>query len=144
LTGEPIDPGALFRGDYVTLSYGINRVPPEGIEGIADSRGSPGDRRWWREPEERTIYVSLERDAEGKYWHGTKVSVHRPASGKFIRGIYRTYPHGPNRLHYGIETFYVPEGTGRTFEDASRTQGLTAEIALAPWGQAKLRDLRIE
>ena len=71
------------------------------------------------------------------------MSVHRPASGKFISGLYRCYPYGPGRLEFGIETFYVPEGTGHRYEDAARQWHLTAEIALAPWGQAKLRGLRI-
>ncbi len=137
---EPVDPRDLFRGDYVALSYAINRVPPEGIEGIARSADDYGQRR---EPEERTVYVSLAPEADGKHWHGTKVSVHRPASGKFISGLYRCYPYGPGRLEFGIETFYVPEGTGHRYEDAARQRHLTAEIALAPWGQAKLRGLRI-
>jgi uncharacterized membrane-anchored protein len=141
---EPIDPRDLFRGDYMTLSYAISRVPPEGITGIPDARREPNYSGPRREPEERTVYVSLEPDADGRHWHATRFSTQRPATGKFIRGIYRSNSYGPGRLDYGIEAFYVPEGTGGKYEDATRRWHLAAEIALAPWGQAKLRGLRIE
>jgi uncharacterized membrane-anchored protein len=141
---EPLDPRDLFRGDYVILTYVINRVSPQGIEGIAGSAEPSSYLYGAREPEERVVYVGLEPDADGKYWHGTRMSLERPASGKFIRGVYRGYRWGPGRLSYGIETFYVPEGTGHKYEDAARKRQLAAEIALPPWGQAKLRGLRIE
>jgi uncharacterized membrane-anchored protein len=140
---EPVDPRDLFRGDYVTLAYTISRVPPAGIAGIPDARTPGYDRPRW-EPEEQVIYASLEPEADGRHWHATKISTERPANGKFIRGVYRRYVYGPSRLYYGIETFYVPEGTGRKYEDAARGRHLVAEIALASWGQATLRGLRIE
>jgi uncharacterized membrane-anchored protein len=141
---EPIDPRDLFRGDYVTLSYVINRVPEDGIIGIANSRDQSGRYYTRKEPEERTVYVALEKDKEGNFWHGTWASVHRPTSGKYIRGVYRKLSYGDGRIYFGIEAFYVPEGTGRKYEDAARRRQLMAEIAVAPWGQAKLRGLRIE
>ena len=141
---EPVDPRDLFRGDYVALAYGINRLPPEGIEGIANSGPSHSYNGPSREPEEQTVYVSLEPEADGQHWCGTKISTQRPANGTFIRGVYRRERYGMGRLHYGIETFYVPEGTGRKYEDAARSRHLAAELAVAPWGQAKLRGLRIE
>ena len=141
---EPVDPRDLFRGDYVTLAYAINRVPPEGITGIPEAQKEPSYNGPRREPEEQTVYVSLEPEADGRHWHATRFSTQRPATGEFIRGVYRRYVWGPGRLYYGIEAFYVPEGTGRKYEEATRSRHLVAEIALAPWGQAKLRSLRIE
>ncbi len=139
----PVDPRDLFRGDYVILRYDLSTVPAEGIEGIADSR-SGGDH--WRphEPEEQTVYVSLEKDVQGDCWHATKFSVRRPTSGKFLRGTYRRYCYGGTNIIYGLESFYVPEGTGRQYEDAARQRKLVAEIALAPWGTGKLRKLIVE
>lgn len=141
---EPVDPRDLFRGDYVILSYGINRVPPEGIEGIPDSK--PSDRNYYRSqaPEEQTVYVRLEPDKDGKLWHSASVSTSRPTSGKYIRGVYRRYYYGPGTLCFGIEAYYVPEGKGRSYEDAARNHKLTAEIVLTSWGQAKLRGLEVE
>lgn len=141
---KPVDPRDLFRGDYVILRYDINRVPPEGIEGIHDSK--PSDRYNYRSraPEEQTVYVRLEPDADGKCWHGVGVSAHRPTSGKYIRGVYRRRHYGSSSLHFGIEAFYVPEGAGRDYEDAARKHSLTAQIVLTSWGQAKLRSLEIE
>lgn len=139
----PVDPRDLFRGDYVTLSYGLSRAPADGIEGIADSKSR---NEYWRphEPEEQAVYVSLEKDALDDCWHATQFSVHRPTSGTFLRGTYRRYSYGNAEIVYGIESFYVPEGTGRKYEDAARAHKLTAEIALAPWGMAKLRKLVVE
>lgn len=141
---EPVDPRDLLRGDYVILSYGISRVPPEGIEGIPDSKPSNTQYYDSREFEEQTVYVRLEPDANGKCWHGTKVSVHEPASGKYIRGIYRRYNYGPGSVSYGIEAFYVPEGDGRRYEAAARSRNLIARIAVTSRGQAKLRGLDVE
>ena len=70
---EPVDPRDLFRGDYVALSYAINRVPPEGIEGIARSADDYGQRR---EPEERTVYVSLAPRRTANTGMGPRVDVH--------------------------------------------------------------------
>jgi len=144
---EPLDPRDLFRGDYVILAYGISRVPPQGIEGIPSSRQPQGGSNYNyppREPEEQTVYVSLEPDADGTHWRGTRFSIQRPATGKYICGVYRREYYGPGRLCYGIETFYVSEGSGPKYEQAARTRQLTAEIALTSRGQAKLRGLRIE
>ena len=84
--------------------------------------------------------MTLEPDADGKFWHGTKASVNRPADGVFIRGRYAPGNfRGP--LRFGIEAFYVQEGAGKDWEKERNGRPLAAEIFLAPWGQAKLQRL---
>lgn len=143
LTGEtvlvrvmPVDPRDLFRGDYVMLSYDFSQIEPHMVEGLAVSfhRGNTAD--WLG----RTVYVSLVPEPDGKHWRAGKASVHRPASGKFLRGTMI----GPGRLEFGIEAYYVQEGRGREYEKAIRNRRLSAEIAVAADGQAALRGLRIE
>lgn len=141
LRTEPIDPRDLFRGDYVTLGYEIARIPPEGVPGLDISR--PYGRWRHRAPNDQTVYVSLAPEADGRHYRATGASTTRPTSGKFIKGTYRD-DWGRRRLTFGIESFYVPEGTGRKYEDAQRTRRLAAEVALTPWGQAALKDLKIE
>ena len=139
---EPRDPRDLWRGDYVTVSYEISRVPQGGIEGKPDAGRRSWSYDYYREAwlDQRIVYVTLEPDAAGKYWHATKASIHKPTSGRFIRGKYvRDWRGG--RIDYGIEAYFVQEGRGRKLEDARR---LSAEVALAPWGKATLRDLIIE
>jgi uncharacterized membrane-anchored protein len=47
-------------------------------------------------------------------------------------------------MKFGIESYYVQEGTGRVYEQAIRDRKLSAELAVSPSGQAALRGLRIE
>ena len=143
---EPVDPRDLMRGDYVILSYDISRVPKDGIEGIPDAKDTSW-RYWSRDQwmEERIVYVTLEPEADGKLWRGVKASVNKPASGRFIRGKYVRYGwRGLPEIRFGIEAFYVQEGTGRTLEQARNARHLTAEVALLSSGKAALRDVRDE
>jgi len=136
---EPVDPRDLMRGDYVILSYDISQVPKNGIEGIPDAT-HPSYLYWHRDLEERTIYVTLELDADGKLWRGVKTSVNQPSSGRFIRGKY-VRQWGSPRIQFGIEAFYVQEGAGKKLEQARNARNLVAEVALMSSGKATLREL---
>ena len=63
-----------------------------------------------------------------------------PASGVFIRGTSQSY----GRVTYGIESYYVQEGTGHDYENAVRNRRLWAEVALDRHGNPALRRLVIE
>ncbi|MFH1267850.1 MAG: GDYXXLXY domain-containing protein [Planctomycetota bacterium] len=130
----PVDPRDLFRGDYVILSYDFSRVPPGGIAGLPQSGRN---RREWQG---QTVYVSLVPEPDGRHWRADKFSTSRPTSGKYLQGTTTGY----NRIECGIESYYVQEGTGRDYEQAIRSQKLSAEVAVTSDGQATLRALRIE
>ena len=49
-----------------------------------------------------------------------------------------------NRLQFGIESFFVQEGTGHKYEQAVRNRKLSAEIYLDSSGNAGLKLLVIE
>jgi len=68
------------------------------------------------------------------------VSIYPPEGGTFIRGRLLGY----NQLHFGIEAFYLQEGTGKKYEEAIRQHRLSAEIAVTSGGRAALRRLRVE
>jgi uncharacterized membrane-anchored protein len=131
---RPVDPRDFFRGDYVTLAYDINGVPPAGIE---------GDPLQWQGGRlnrvDYPVYVTLEPEADGVHWRPARASVHRPASGKYIRGRFLN-----GQLRFGIEAFYVQEGRGLEWERLRNSRQLSAEIALTSWGQAALRQLRAD
>ena len=131
----PVDPRDLFRGDYVRLSYDFSRIPPEGIEGVAG--GQYGEA--WRK-NGRTIYAPLLPDADRVHWRAEKISVTKPETGLFLKG--QVGPYGT--LVFGIESYYLQEGTGHTYERAIRDRKLSAELAVSSTGQAALRGLRIE
>ena len=127
----PVDPRDYFRGDYVILNYDINRLtlPEEETNGPA---------RWGHPYQhiDENVYVPLEREGDGTHWTGTTASLSRPAGKKFLRGWVVGDYRQP--LQYGIEAYYVQEGKGKELEDLMRSKKLSAEIAVAPWGQAKL------
>jgi len=128
----PVDPRDFFRGDYVILSYAFSRTPTAQIEGLAGIRN--------RQLKGRTIYVSLVPEPNGEHWQCEKVSIYPPEGGTFIRGRLLGY----DRLHFGIEAFYLQEGTGKEYEKAIRQQRLSAEIAVTSGGRAALRSLRVD
>jgi uncharacterized membrane-anchored protein len=88
---------------------------------------------------DRQVYVSLELEADGKHWHAVRASLQRPKVGKYICGRYTGEYWQP--IRFGIEAYYVQEGKGQNWNKLQNANKLSAEIALAPWGQAKLRRL---
>ena len=132
---QPVDPRDLLRGDYVILSYDFSRVPPEGVEGLSETEYRKRSKR-----EGRTVYVPLVPDTNRTHWRAEKVTLVKPASGPFLKGHMER--HGS--LKFGIEAYYVQEGTGRRYEQAIRDRHLTAELAVTSSGQAALRRLRID
>jgi uncharacterized membrane-anchored protein len=134
----PVDPRDMFRGDFVVLNYEISRLPPEGIPGIQPYHF------WWsrrtfrtEETQDRTVYVTVEPEADGRHWHAVKFSTERPATGKYLQGTYSARNFG-SPLQFGIEAYFVEEGQGRELESLRNSKHLSAEIAVAHWGQAKL------
>jgi uncharacterized membrane-anchored protein len=113
---EPVDPLDPFRGEYVRLSYPISRiVAPAG-----------------------TVYVPLFREGADT-WTGTYAGTDRPDSGTYIRG----QSDGSGHIVYGIEHFYVQEGTGRRYEEAVSRHRLYAQIAIDGDGKGQLEHVVI-
>jgi uncharacterized membrane-anchored protein len=130
---QPVDPRDLFRGDYVILSYPFSRTSPETIDGLS------GNERM-RKLDGRTVYVPLVPDSIPGHWRADKATVVKPAGGLFLRGQMERY----GSVKFGIESYYVQEGTGRGYEQAIRNRKLSAELAVTSSGQAALRGLKIE
>jgi uncharacterized membrane-anchored protein len=132
---QPVDPRDLFRGDYVILSYDFSRVPREGIEGLSENESAS-----WSKLEGRTVYVPLVPDSNGVHMRAGKVTMEKPAAGLFLKGRMKRY----GSLEFGIEAYYVQEGSGLRYEQAIRDRQLTAELAVTSSGQAALKGLRVE
>jgi uncharacterized membrane-anchored protein len=132
---QPVDPRDLFRGDYVTLSYDFSRARPDSIQGL-----SPDERARWSRLEGRTVYVPLVPDTDRMHWRAERVTVVKPDGGTFLKGRMTSY----GRLLFGIEAYYLQEGSGHVYEQALRQRHLSAELAVTSGGQAALRNLRIE
>jgi uncharacterized membrane-anchored protein len=119
---EPVDPRDLLRGDYVTLGYAFSRVPAGNYQAG------------------QAVYVRLISGADGRHYRAGGFLGEPPASGLFIRGTAQSN----GRATYGIESYYVQEGTGHDYENAVRSRKLWAEVAIDGGGNPALRRLVIE
>lgn len=133
----PVDPRSLFRGDYVILSYDISRFDGGKIEGDT-AKGKP-------------IYVTIDRDATGK-WQVQRAAAKPPVNGSAVTLKARTerWQFGPVRAgtqvqaRYGIESYFIPEGTGRALEKLVREKRITAVVAVGNDGTAALKGLKVD
>jgi uncharacterized membrane-anchored protein len=119
---EPVDPRDLLRGDYVTLGYAFNRLPMGTFQAG------------------QAVYVTLIPERDGRHYRMGQCLTEPPTSGVFIRGKAQ----GNQWATYGIESYYVQEGTGHDYERAVRSRRLWAEVALDRGGNPTLRRLVIE
>jgi len=132
---QPVDPRDLFRGDYVTLTYGFSRLPANAIPGLPDGHANESARL-----RGRTAYMQLIPETDGMHYRGGAYSLTPPSEGLFLRGIVS----GWNTIDFGIDRYFVQAGSGQKYEDAVRSRRLWAEVAVAPDGQAAVTGLKIE
>jgi uncharacterized membrane-anchored protein len=133
----PVDPRDLFRGDYVILGYAFGRdqVPvPEGTR--------RGDR----------IYVTL-REAAPEQWEVVSASADRlpppDPSNVVLSGIvdylYEAQGQPPKaQIRYGIESYFVPEGTGRALEQKVRDKKISAVLSVGASGEVAIKALVVD
>lgn len=107
LETRPVDPRDLLRGDYVILNYKISDV--------ATNLFSPPLTRPLENGE--TVYVALAQ--RGEFHEVVRASVERLDAGKdevVLKGRSHWWWNGPQQgtvhLTYGLEQYYVREGTG--------------------------------
>ena len=154
LRTEPVDPRDVFRGDYVVLRYAISNIALTAYKGTNDL--AEGD----------TVYVELGKGKDGT-WKAVSLDTKmmKPATGNhIIRGRIthiderspqltpeRKEPReapcplcGTARINYGIESYFVPEGSGRDIEHARDRTELTVDVALAHNGEAAIKSLSID
>lgn len=139
LQAIPVDPRSLFRGDYVVLGYDISRYKLP-----ADAK--PPAR-------EAPFYVTLRKGA-GDEWQIVSGSVDRPTQVQpddvVIKGRVDYVSGQPGDVaqepvvvgvRYGIENFFVPEGTGRELEKMVGEKKISALIAVDGGGNAAIKGL---
>lgn len=119
----PVDPRDIFRGDYVSLSYRFSRVPASMIdEDIRQSGLRKGQK----------VYLWIGTDINGVA-QGERLSATPPRDRPYLTG--RSTTDWPSRYYrrqtpeqrrkaslwpvsvkYGIEQYYVEQGSGRAIE----------------------------
>ena len=139
----PVDPRSLFRGDYVILGYDISRFSlPAGAQ--APRLKTP-------------YYLTLKKKPDGDNWQvvggANEPPASPPADEVVIKGRvdYVSEPSTDKAedptivgLHYGIESFFVPEGTGRELEKMVGDKKISALIAIDDGGNAAIKGLLSE
>lgn len=135
----PVDPRDLFRGDYVILGYTFAQ---RGEVPVPDATRTGA-----------TLYVTL-KPAGGAKWDIASVSARYPettaAENVVIKGIVNhvlpktdTTP-AMASLRYGIESYFVPEGTGRELEEKVRDKRITAILAVGRNGDVAIKGLSVD
>lgn len=135
LETRPIDPRDIFYGDYVVLHYDISEIPLDQVHGFTTT----GDMYERYAINGNAVYVALIQDgdvykAEGAYDTRKKAE----ANGMVIKGRLAYQNSDSMTIDYGLERYYVPEGTGRAIEEE---QELKVKVSIAPWGQARINSL---
>jgi uncharacterized membrane-anchored protein len=129
LSTRPIDPRDLLYGDFVRLNYTISEVPAS----LWRDPATPPKRR-------QNVYVLL---AAGPDSLSTAIGVYpaapRPGANQAVlRGwVNDVYAHSIS-LRYGLERYYVPEGSGLRLEKVGRIRPLKVRVSIAPWGQSRI------
>jgi len=132
LQTAPVDPRSLFRGDYVILHYPFSSLDPHLVaDGASVAQGD-------------TVYVVL-AGSDGN-WHARSVHKQRleAAPGEVVlRGTVQrpTWSGGGLDVAYGIESYFVPEGSGWP---VTRAGVLEVDVAIDGWGRGVVRRLLVD
>jgi uncharacterized membrane-anchored protein len=133
----PVDPRDLFRGDYVVLNYDISRLDVSRLSGTKTL--APGN----------TIYVRLRRTADT--WTAVTLSnTHeKPSDTEISLKAQILSMDAPGAggsqfmtLSYGIESYFVPQGTGLAIEEAARKGTVSVDAAIDEKGRAAIKAIR--
>lgn len=136
----PVDPRDLFRGDYVILGYAFSQggnvpVPPETRQGD-------------------TVYVTLRPGESPEQWQveGRASDVLREPSDPshvvlkgIVNSVYTRVGQGATAsVRYGIESYFVPEGTGRELEKKVLEKKIQAVLAVGTSGEVAIKALVVD
>lgn len=165
----PVDPSDPFRGDYVTLTYDISQIQGwdvtndgaffEGDTIFVAAQPSADPKKW------EVVAISHNKpagvQAAAVLFRGTVISAYRQDStsteawaqeGKpdFVPPLSEKPKHlCPGgcpvlQVQYGIESFFVQQGTGRPIEE-QRNDGLAAvKLAVDDNGRAAIKSLLVD
>lgn len=141
LQTEPVDPRSLFMGDYARLAYPISRLRLDGEAALG------GDKDFKRHD---TVWVAIKPDPDG----AKAVSVHRQRSAippgllalkgevqnlsdiEWDRTANKSVKQRTLHVRYGIEQYYVQEGTGRQVERPQGGEKVSILVAIDTRGKA--------
>lgn len=127
LATVPVDPRDLFRGDYVVLRYEVSTVT---------GQFAPGD----------TVYTRL-FESNG-VWRPSWASKDVPPAevtflkGRVVRVLQQMTATSKVEVEYGIESYFVPEGAGRSIEQ--QRNGMKVKVVVDRSGNAIIKGLLLD
>jgi uncharacterized membrane-anchored protein len=126
LETQPVDPRDLLRGDYITLNYKISDIPLTVLSPQQTNALPPGT----------IVFVALE--PRGDFYAVAKASTEPmvPESGQVVlRGRAQSWWNTSSvHLEYGLEKYFVREGTGTPPRGK-----LTVQAAVPASGRAQIK-----
>jgi uncharacterized membrane-anchored protein len=129
-----VDPRDLLRGDYLILNYKISDVPTN-LFSPPVTKDLPHDTK---------IYVAL-APTTNQFYVVVKASTNEfvPAADEVLlkgRSVWLRWNAATNSIHveYGLERFYVAEGTGNP------TGKLTAQVVVPASGCGRLKEVFVD
>ena len=133
----PVDPRSLFRGDYVRLNYGINRLNTSQFPLLHELK------------EHDSVFVALKK--QGEFWQPATVSksmLELKDGMVIIKGSINSPSRGGSNpqvsIKYGIENYFVPEGEGRALEKFRNQRQLSMQIAVDSFGNAGIKAVLLD
>ena len=142
LRTAPIDPNDAMRGDYARLDYDISTVTREQCRDEVLKMFAPSGYVYSRQWRDTLVFATLKINDTGVA-ELVSVSDQRPDSGLFLRGRVESVNDHALRFRYGIEAFFMQQGTAQKLEDTRRNDRpgvpIDAEVAVSPAGLAVLK-----
>ena len=145
LETQPVDPRSLFRGDYVRLNYKISRLNLSDLEGADDFKRhdkvfillEKGELYW----QPVSLHKEMPSPSEGQVVIAGKV---KRVSDSFWNVETQKSEEKKNiSVKYGIENYFVPEGTGRELERPSEGEKVSIKVAVDKRGKAGIKSVLI-
>ena len=145
----PVDPRDLLRGDYVRLNYPISRLNGDIVEFpehpykdmpifvTLEHQGKPGEEKW--------VAVAASAVRPSLAGSDSKIVLQGRFQWSWSHRDRRT---GENRqgmsIRYGIETYFVPESTGRDLEKLTRKGAVKTIVSVDRNGKAAIKGIIVE
>ncbi len=130
LETAPVDPRDLLRGDYVILNYKVSTLTSNLWDVSPAGKVSQG----------LPVFVSLEQ--RGQFHEAVLLSAARPEpqpNRVVIQGrVQQSWNSQQVRVEYGLERYYVKEGTGNP------RGKLTVEVAVGAEGKPVIKQVFID
>ena len=133
LETRPVDPRDVLRGDYLILSYKISRVPLNLFAPPLTSSPADGIK----------VYVVLEKRGEFHEIVRADTNIPSAAANQVVLrgrsgGGQWSFERNSMHLEYGLERYYVPEGTGNPHGK------VTVEVAVPSSGNGMIKQVFLD